>query len=182
MAKELEQQNKQLLQTTEKIDEARATKLAQVPDRSKFAVMGTLETSSVYTGTGQTKRYRVLDETGKTICYVTPTGPAVNTDFSKLIGHKVGLVGKIEPHEATRQGLHRIHRDRPARVSNRLESTLQGCGLLIRQKKRSRAKDGATSFFILNRQDCHPERSEGSGRDLEETLVPRPVSFTFGSG
>jgi len=101
VGKELEQQNKQLLQTTEKIDEARTTKLAQVPDRSKFAVMGTLETSSVYTGTGQTKRYRVLDEAGKTICYVTPTGQAVNADFSKLIGHKVGLVGKIEPHEAT---------------------------------------------------------------------------------
>ena len=43
----------------------------------------------------------MLDETGKTICYVTPTGPAVNTDFNKFIGHKVGLVGKIEPHEAT---------------------------------------------------------------------------------
>lgn len=101
VGKELEQQNKQLLQTTEKIDEARTTKLAQVPDRSKFAVMGTLETSSVYTGTGQTRRYRVLDETGKTICYVTPTGQAVNADYSKLIGHKVGLVGKIEAHEAT---------------------------------------------------------------------------------
>lgn len=101
VGKELEQQNKQLLQTTEKIDEARATKLAQVPDRSKFAIMGTLETSSVYAGTGQTKRYRVLDETGKTICYVTPTGAAVNADYSKLIGHKVGLVGKIEAHEAT---------------------------------------------------------------------------------
>ena len=101
VGKELEQQNKQLVQTTEKIDEARATKLAQVPDRSKFALMGTLQTSSVYTGTGQAKRYRVLDDTGKTISYVTPIGAAVNTDFSKLIGHKVGLVGKIQPSEAT---------------------------------------------------------------------------------
>jgi hypothetical protein len=63
--------------------------------------MGTLQTSSVYTGTGQAKRYRVLDDTGKTISYVTPIGAAVNTDFSKLIGHKVGLVGKIQPSEAT---------------------------------------------------------------------------------
>ena len=101
VAKEVELQDKQLQKTNEKIDAARTTKLAQVDDRSKFAVMGKLETSSIYTGTGQTRRYRVLDETGKTICYATPTGPAVNTDFSKLIGRKVGLVGKIAPHEAT---------------------------------------------------------------------------------
>jgi uncharacterized protein YgiM (DUF1202 family) len=99
VAKEMELQNKELQKVTDKINEARATKLAQVEDRSKFAIVGKLENSSVYAG--PTKRFRVLDDAGKTICYVTPTGPAVNTDFSKLIGHKVGLVGKIEPHEAT---------------------------------------------------------------------------------
>jgi uncharacterized protein YgiM (DUF1202 family) len=101
VAKEVDQQDKQLQKTNAKIDEARATKLAQVDDHSKFAIMGKLESSSVYSGTGQSKRYRILDETGKTLCYVTPTGAAVNTDFSKLIGHKVGLVGKIEAHEPT---------------------------------------------------------------------------------
>jgi len=100
-AKEVEQQNKELQKTTAKIEEARTTKLNQVIDRSKFALVGKLETSSVYSSGGQTRRYRILDDTGKTVCYVTPVGPAVNTDFSKLIGHKVGLVGKIEPHEAT---------------------------------------------------------------------------------
>jgi hypothetical protein len=97
--KEAAQQEKELQKITAKIDEARATKLSQIEDRSKFAVMGKLETSSVYAG--PTKRFRVLDDAGKTICYVTPTGPALKTDFSKFIGHKVGLVGKIEPHEAT---------------------------------------------------------------------------------
>lgn len=97
--KEAAQQEKELQKITAKIDEARTTKLAQIEDRSKFAVMGKLETSSVYAG--PTKRFRVLDDAGKTICYVTPTGPALKTDFSKFIGHKVGLVGKIEPHEAT---------------------------------------------------------------------------------
>jgi uncharacterized protein YgiM (DUF1202 family) len=101
VTKELEQQNKQLQKTTEKIDAARATKLEGIVDRSKFAIMGTLETSSIYTGTEQTRRYRVLDETGKTICYAAPTGTAVNADFSKLIGKKVGLVGKVEPHQDT---------------------------------------------------------------------------------
>ncbi len=100
-AKEVEQQNKELQKTTTKIDEARATKLGGIVDRSKFALVGKLETSSVYGSGGQTRRYRILDDTGKTVCYVMPVGPAVNTDFTKLIGHKVGLVGKIEPHEAT---------------------------------------------------------------------------------
>ena len=98
-AKELELQNREKQKINEKIDAARATKLAQVDDRSKFAIVGKLETSSVYVG--PTRRYRILDDTGKTVCYVTPTGPAVKTDFSKLIGHKVGLVGKIEAHEST---------------------------------------------------------------------------------
>jgi hypothetical protein len=101
VAMEVDLQDKEMQKTTAKIDEAHATNLARVVDRSKFAVVGKLENSSVYSGTGQTKRYRILDETDKTICYVTPTGAAVNTDFSKLIGHKVGLVGKIKPHEPT---------------------------------------------------------------------------------
>jgi len=101
VGKEVEQQKKDLEKTTTKIDEARTTKLEGIVDRSKFAITGKLENSSVYSGAGQAKRYRILDDTGKTICYVTPTGAAVNTNFSRFIGHKVGLVGKIEPHEAT---------------------------------------------------------------------------------
>ncbi len=98
-AKELELQRKELAKTTEKIDEARAAKLAQIPDFSKFAAMGKLEKSSVYDG-GPVKRYRLIDEMGKTIAYVTPVGAAI-AESEKLVGHKVGLVGKIEPHEAS---------------------------------------------------------------------------------
>lgn len=101
VAKEVQQQNKELEKTTEKIDEARTAKLAQIDDRSKFAIMGKLETSSLYSSAGQIRRYRILDGTGRTVCYVTPTGPAAAMDLSKFIGHQVGLVGKIEPHEAT---------------------------------------------------------------------------------
>ena len=99
VAKEAEQQNKELKKITTKINEARKEKLEQIDDHSKFAIMGKLETSSVYAG--PTKRYRMLDDTGKTICYVTPAGPIANADLSKYIGHKVGLVGTIEPHPDT---------------------------------------------------------------------------------
>lgn len=101
VAKEVEQQNKDLQKTTAKIDEARAAQMAKIVDRSKFAIVGKLETSSIYATVGQIKRYRVLDETGKTVAYVTPTGAALNADYSKLIGKNVGLVGKITANEAT---------------------------------------------------------------------------------
>lgn len=101
VSQELAAQNKELQKTTAKIDEARATKLKQIVDIGKYAVTGKLENSSVYVGTGQTRRYRVLDDAGTTICYVMPSGAAAGTDLSKLVGHKVGLVGKISPHEAT---------------------------------------------------------------------------------
>ncbi len=100
VAKELELQTKERQKITDKIDDARNTRLAQVEDNSRFAVIGKLETSSVYNSDGLGKRFRVLDESGKTICYVTPTGAATAADYSKLIGRKVGLVGKVQAHEA----------------------------------------------------------------------------------
>jgi hypothetical protein len=65
--------------------------------------VGKLEISSVYAGTA--KRFRVLDDSGRTICYVMPTGPIASTDFSKYIGRKVGLVGPISPRPDAQQSL-----------------------------------------------------------------------------
>ncbi len=102
VAKEVALQNKELSEVNEKIGEARDARLAEIEDMGKYAVIGKLENTSVYTPTaGQAKRYRILDESGKTICYVAPTGAARGKDLSELIGHKVGLVGEIQPHEAT---------------------------------------------------------------------------------
>jgi hypothetical protein len=102
VAKEIELQSKELQTATNKISEARAARLAQIDNMGKFAVIGKLESSSVYASTpGSAQRYRVLDASGKTICYVAPTGAAVGKDLSGLIGRKVGLVGEIQPHQAT---------------------------------------------------------------------------------
>jgi len=101
VSKEIELQSKQLSKVTEKIDEARQARLAEIKDFGKFAVIGKLENSSLYGTSDQTKRYRILDDSGKTVCYVAPVGAAAGQDLSKLIGKKVGLVGQIEPHEAT---------------------------------------------------------------------------------
>lgn len=102
VAKEVALQSQELNKVNEKIGEARDARLAEIEDMGKYAVIGKLENTSVYTPTaGQAKRYRILDESGKTICYVAPTGAARGKDLSELIGHKVGLVGEIQPHEAT---------------------------------------------------------------------------------
>jgi uncharacterized protein YgiM (DUF1202 family) len=102
VAKEIELQSKELKSTTDKISEARAARLAQIENMGKFAVIGKLQSSSVYSpAAGQAQRYRILDESGKTICYVAPSGTAAGKDLTQLIGHKVGLVGQIKPHEAT---------------------------------------------------------------------------------
>jgi len=101
VTKEIELQSKELSKVTEKIDEARQARLAEIKDFGKFAVIGKLENSSLYGTNDQIKRYRIIDDSGKTICYTAPTGAAAGQDLSKLIGKKVGLVGQIEPHEAT---------------------------------------------------------------------------------
>jgi uncharacterized protein YgiM (DUF1202 family) len=98
--KEVDLQKKELSKSVGKIEEARVAKLAEIPDLGKFAAMGKLEKSSVYDG-GPIKRYRLIDEAGKTIAYVTPVGATAIAESEKLVGRKVGLVGKIEPHEAS---------------------------------------------------------------------------------
>lgn len=105
VGKEMQLQNKELAKVTGQIDEARAARLAQIENLGKFAVIGKLESSNIYRAGGQPKRYRILDGSGTTICYIVPTGAAVGMDMSKLIGKKVGVVGKIRPHEATARAL-----------------------------------------------------------------------------
>jgi len=105
VGKEMQLQNKELEKVTGQIDEARAARLAQIENLGKFAVIGKLESSNIYRAGGQPKRYRILDGSGTTICYIVPTGAAVGMDMSKLIGKKVGVVGKIRPHEATARAL-----------------------------------------------------------------------------
>ncbi len=99
--KEVEIQKQERQNINNKIDEARQARLAQIPDLGKFALVGKLAPSSLYPSTDQTKRYRILDDSGKTISYVAPAAGATGQDLTLLIGKKVGLVGEIQPHEAT---------------------------------------------------------------------------------
>ncbi len=103
VSKAVRLQNEQLQKIRERIDRARATRLAAFEDLGRFAVVGQLQTFTTY-GPGH---YRIIDKSGKTICYALPSGVS-QMQLSKLINRKVGLLGTIEPHRQTAGALVRF--------------------------------------------------------------------------
>jgi uncharacterized protein YgiM (DUF1202 family) len=101
--KQVKLQNEQLQQIRSKIEKNRAAKMAEFKDLSNLAVIGILQTFETY-GPGN---YRVLSDSGQTICYALPRSLSPLT-ISKFIGKKVGLVGTIEPHRQTQGALVRF--------------------------------------------------------------------------
>jgi hypothetical protein len=69
-----------------------------------FAVVGKLKNFTTY-GPGN---YRIVNDSGRTICYALPSGPISQAKLTKLIDKKVGLVGTIEPHRQTHGALIRF--------------------------------------------------------------------------
>jgi len=104
VSKAVRLQNEQLQNIRERIDKARATRLAEFEDLGRFAVVGQLQTFTTY-GPGH---YRIIDKSGKTICYALPSGRVSKVKLSRLIDQKVGLVGTIEPHRQTANALVRF--------------------------------------------------------------------------
>jgi len=94
VTKQVQLQNEQLQKIKERINKARATRLAEFQDLGRFAVVGQLQTFTTY-GPGH---YRIINEAGKTICYALPSDQVSQVKLSRLVGQKVGLVGTIEPH------------------------------------------------------------------------------------
>ncbi len=104
VSKAVRLQNEQLQKIRERIDKARATRLAEFEDLGRFAVVGQLQTFTTY-GPGH---YRIVDKSGKNICYALPGGRVSQIQLSKLIGRKVGLLGTVEPHRQTAGALVRF--------------------------------------------------------------------------
>ncbi|MHC4748003.1 MAG: SH3 domain-containing protein [Planctomycetota bacterium] len=102
--KEVRLQDEQLQNIREKIVKTRTTKLAEFEDLGNFAVVGKFKAFTTY-GPGN---YRIVDDSGKTICYALPSGRVSQVGLSKLIDQKVGLSGTIEPHRPTKSALIRF--------------------------------------------------------------------------
>ncbi len=101
-------QDAQLQQIQQRIEKARATRLAAVQDLGRFAAVGLFQTSRIYGFDAEPKRYQVIDDSGKIVCFALPRGSASKLNLSKVIGRKVGLVGTIEPHPETATALVRF--------------------------------------------------------------------------
>lgn len=97
-------QNEQLSKVQEGIEKARAAKLAEVANMGKYAVTGEFQPFTLY-GKGH---YRIVDDSGKMLCYALPTTEASQMDLSELIGKKVGLKGMIQPHLPTQKAMVRF--------------------------------------------------------------------------
>jgi hypothetical protein len=101
VGKEIQLQNEELQKTQKGIDKARDTRLSQLTNLGRFAIIGKFQTSNIFGPEAKIKYYRIMDNSGKTVCYASPTGPALNKDLSGFVDSKVGLVGKIMPHPKT---------------------------------------------------------------------------------
>jgi hypothetical protein len=88
------QQDAQLEKVRKDIVKARVKMLAEIQELGRFAVVGTFQTFATY-GAGH---YRIVDDSNKTVCYALP---AADSDCSRFVGKKVGLIGPIEPHLQT---------------------------------------------------------------------------------
>jgi hypothetical protein len=108
VGKEARLQDEQLQQIREQIEKARATKLSQVRELGRFAVIGQFQTSNIYAGRAELIHYRITDDSGKTLCYAVASGSASEMDLGEFLGRKVGLVGTIEPHPQTAGALVRF--------------------------------------------------------------------------
>jgi hypothetical protein len=100
----LKSQNEQLEKSLAGIEKEYTAKLAEVKNMGKYAVTGTLQPFTLY-GKGH---YRIVDESGKMICYALPSKQARQMNLSSLIGRKVGLKGVIQPHLPTKKAMIRF--------------------------------------------------------------------------
>lgn len=97
---ELKDQQKKLKEAREQIRKRRDEELAKMSAPERFTVVGKLRPSSVYTTKSSQKRFLIVNDAGKIICYAIPTDNAVSMDLSKFVMKKVGLIGetKSDPH------------------------------------------------------------------------------------
>jgi hypothetical protein len=101
-------QDAELRRNLEAIENSLAIRLADMQDLGRFAAVGELQKSGVYGLVPEPIHYRIIDASGRTVCYALGKGPVSKRNLAGLVGRKVGLVGRIEPHLATKSALVRF--------------------------------------------------------------------------
>ncbi|MHC4215578.1 MAG: hypothetical protein ACYSWP_19690, partial [Planctomycetota bacterium] len=99
---EVKAQDAKLQKIREQIKNRYTVKAAKIPDPGKFIATGRLRLSQIYTTQTGQKRYLVVDEAGKILCYAIPANSASSLNMDKFIGRKIGLYGQAvkDPYNA----------------------------------------------------------------------------------
>ena len=102
---DVKKQDSALARLRQEIKEKYAARLAGIPNPGKYIIKGTIQPSLVYTGQLGQKRYKILNETGKIICYAVPAASASATNMDDFIGRSIGLKGRIVTDKSNPVGL-----------------------------------------------------------------------------
>jgi len=91
----IEGQKSTLQQQLEAIEKERQLKKAQTVTSKSFDLSGTFKPSAVYSRRPDLKRYVVMDDKNKPICYAEPATAAMQGDLREYYDKNVGLNGEI---------------------------------------------------------------------------------------
>lgn len=98
--KQVRAQKKDLADLRKQIDQRRSARLENIPDPGRFIVTGELKSSNIYTSQAGRKRFVVVNDAGKILCYAIPDDSIVDIKPEDFMNRKIGLVGKVvkDPH------------------------------------------------------------------------------------
>ncbi len=94
--KQLQQQDQTLQEIRAKIAAAHQTQRERaVPAEAKYLFVGTLQPSHIYTGKVGPRRYVVMDQNKRILCYLLPKDPSLQPKLDSLTEKIVGVKGTI---------------------------------------------------------------------------------------
>jgi len=94
--KQLQQQDQTLQEIRAKIAAAHQTQRERaVPAEAKYLFVGTLQPSHIYTGKVGPRRYVVMDQNKRILCYLLPKDPSLQPKLDSLTDKIVGVKGTI---------------------------------------------------------------------------------------
>jgi hypothetical protein len=102
---DVKKQDSALAKLRQEIREKYAVRLAGIPNPGKYIIKGKIQPSLVYTGELGQKRYKILNDTGKIVCYAVPAADATATNIDDFTGRSIGLKGTIVTDKANSVGL-----------------------------------------------------------------------------
>ncbi|MFH1613701.1 MAG: SH3 domain-containing protein [Planctomycetota bacterium] len=103
---ETELQDQELARIRDRIKQERQTRLNSIVDLGSFTAAGWFRKSQIYDGRTGVKRYLILDDSGKVICYAQPESDSFTSEaLAKFSDRKVGLTGRSMPDTQTATSL-----------------------------------------------------------------------------